>query len=281
MSRNTNGIKHILFATDGSEYSSGAQRLAIELANRCGAELTAMTVVLSMEDLEGVGTHHLRETLEKEAQDRLAAVVAACRSEGVPCATRVAYGEAPEQEIIATAAEIGADLICLGRRGKRGLARFMVGHATAHVAGRAPCDVLVVPRAAEMWRQRVLLATDGSPPSEAAARVAASMAGQCALPVSVVSATKASHSTERKAEARAVVDRTVAALDRAGIASDGAVAEGRADAVVVETATSCGADLIVMGSHGRSGLPRILLGSISERVIGQARCPVLVAHTTG
>jgi nucleotide-binding universal stress UspA family protein len=51
---------------------------------------------------------------------------------------------------------------------------------------------------------------------------------------------------------------------------------GRPDQVIVERAAERGADLIVMGSQGRGGLERLLLGSVSERVIGQAACPVMV-----
>lgn len=274
----SDNLKRILFATDGSEYAAGAQRLAIELAQRCGAELNVMTIVLGTQDLEGVGTHNLRATMEKEAQARLDAVVAIASAAGVASATHLVYGDTPEHVIVDTADELSADLIVLGRRGKRGLARFMVGHATAWVAGHASCKVLVVPRAAEIWNSRILLATDGSTHSAAAAEAATAMARQCGLPVTAVSATTRSHSAERRAEARAAVDTVAAGLNGAGIACDSVVAEGRPDAVVIETAAARHADLIVIGSHGRTGLTRLFLGSISERVMGQAQCPVLVAR---
>jgi nucleotide-binding universal stress UspA family protein len=47
----------------------------------------------------------------------------------------------------------------------------------------------------------------------------------------------------------------------------------------VDTATALGADVIVMGSHGRTGLTRLLMGSNTEKVIGSAKCPVLVVKT--
>lgn len=271
-------MKHILFPTDGSDFSSGAQRVAIELAKRCGARLTVMTIVLSTQDLEGVGTHGLREQMEREAQARLDAVVAAASAAGVVCDTQLVYGEEPHQEIVQTAKELQPDLVVLGRRGKRGLARFMVGHATAHVAGHAPCNVLMVPRVGQVWSQRIVLATDGSPHSAAAAEVARDVAIQCQMPVTVVSATKKSHSAERKDEAQATVEKVTAALKAAGVDCDSLVAEGRPDEVVIETAASHKADLIVVGSHGRTGLSRLFLGSISERIMGQAQCPVLVAR---
>lgn len=271
-------LKHILFATDGSDYSDGAQRVAIDLAKRCNARLTVMTIVLTTQDLEGVGTHGLREQLESEAQARIDAVMRAAQAAGVSSDTLLVYGEDPHQEIINTANALQPSLIVLGRRGKRGLARFMVGHATAHVAGNAPCNVLMVPRTGQAWSQRILLATDGSAHSLAAAQAAQAVAEQCRMPVTVVSATTKSHSPERKAEALASVEEISRTLQAAGIASDTLVNEGRPDEVVIEAAAQRQADLIVVGSHGRTGLSRLLLGSISERIMGQAQCPVLIAR---
>lgn len=273
-------IKRILFATDGSDYSAGAQRVAIDLAKRCGAKMSVMTIVLTSQDLEGVGTHGIQEQLEKEAQARLDAVAEAARAQDVACDLQLAYGDEPHAEIVAMARELGPDLIVLGRRGKRGLARMMVGHATAHVAGNAPCNVLMVPRLGQTWRKRILLATDGSAHSRAAAEAAGAVAKQCGLPLTVVSATTASHSESRKAEAHAAVAAVAATLEQSGVTCDSTVAEGRPDEVVVETAASRGADLIVVGSHGRTGLARLFLGSISERIMGQAQCPVLIARVS-
>ncbi len=275
---NQNNIKQILFATDGSAYSLGAQRTAIELTRRCHGELHIMSIMLTTQDLEGVGTHNMREEREQAVQDRLDRAAAAALAEGVPSTLHLVYGQEPQQAIVNTAAELEADLIVLGRRGTRGLARSMVGHATAYVAGHAPCNVLVVPRAAGLWRQRILLATDGSAHSAAAGEAAVAVARQCGLPVSVVSATTRSHGEARRAEARESVRRKLARLNEAGIACSGEVIEGRPDEVVTEAAAREGADLIVVGSHGRTGLARLILGSISERIMDQAQCPVMVVR---
>jgi len=269
-------MKHILFATDGSEFSSGAQRVAIDLAKRCGADLTAMTIVLSTQDLEGVGTHGLREQLEEEAQAILAGVVAAAEGAGVGCATQLVYGDQPHQEIIDTALELAPDLIVLGRRGKRGLARFMVGHATAQVAGLAPCPVLMVPRAGELWQRRILLASDGSEACAPAEALAIDLARLCQLPLTLISVVSPSHNAERKAIAQTALDRLLARVQAAGLKGEALLAEGRPEEVVVNTAGDRGADLIVVGSRGRAGLKRLLLGSVSERIMGLAQGPVLI-----
>jgi nucleotide-binding universal stress UspA family protein len=136
----------------------------------------------------------------------------------------------------------------------------------------------VVPRAAQLPSQGIVVATDGSRYSDAAATAACNLAGRCGLPVTVVSVTTQSHSEARKDEARQAVDRVMGFLRQEGIAAEGLVLEGRPDQEIVAAAERRGADLVVVGSHGRTGLDRILIGSVSERVIGHAPCAVLVAR---
>jgi nucleotide-binding universal stress UspA family protein len=65
-------------------------------------------------------------------------------------------------------------------------------------------------------------------------------------------------------------------LAQSGIAVETEVRVGAVDEAIVDVVKGCGADLIVMGSRVRSRLERLLVGSVSERVIGRAECPVLV-----
>jgi nucleotide-binding universal stress UspA family protein len=65
------------------------------------------------------------------------------------------------------------------------------------------------------------------------------------------------------------------------LACESAVLVGRPDNEIVARAAATGADLIVMGTHGRSGLAHALLGSIAERVVQHAPCPVLIVPRRG
>lgn len=67
-----------------------------------------------------------------------------------------------------------------------------------------------------------------------------------------------------------------ARVREAGVTCESAVVVGRPDTEIVSRATSTGAQLIVMGTHGRSGLAHALLGSIAERVVQHSPCPVLI-----
>ena len=80
-----------------------------------------------------------------------------------------------------------------------------------------------------------------------------------------------------KAEAGAAIENAAARLKQAGVDAETKVVESHAVwRGVLEAADAVGADLIVMGSHGRSGIEKLLLGSVTQRVLQDAEMPVLV-----
>ena len=80
--------------------------------------------------------------------------------------------------------------------------------------------------------------------------------------------------------ARVALDAAVAKHGNAGVPLRTLVKEGESWRTIVDAAPEVGAGLIVMGTHGRSGLPRALLGSVAEKVVRMAPCPVLTVHAT-
>ncbi len=82
-----------------------------------------------------------------------------------------------------------------------------------------------------------------------------------------------------KAEAEQSLGRFAAKLKKRGLKVEAVVREGYAATAIVDEAASQGADLIVIGTHGLSGLKHLLLGSIAERVVQKADCPVLTVKT--
>ena len=84
-----------------------------------------------------------------------------------------------------------------------------------------------------------------------------------------------------RTEAEASLRRFASDLQGQGIRVDTVVCEGYAATVIVEEASVRHADLIVIGTHGRSGLKHLLLGSIAERVVQKAPCPVLTVKAAG
>jgi nucleotide-binding universal stress UspA family protein len=81
-----------------------------------------------------------------------------------------------------------------------------------------------------------------------------------------------------RAAANAALDGLVSRIHRPGVAVDGALREGPAWSEIIAAAADGNADLIVIGTHGRRGLSRALLGSVAEKVVRGAACPVLTVH---
>lgn len=267
-------FERFLVATDGSEFSAGAVREAFQMAQKCGARVRVISVVAN-EEYESFGEQLLKKEMDT-AQQRLDQVAAQAVEAGVACETQVVQASEIYQEIVHEAERMQADLIIMGRRGRRGLARLMLGDVTFNVIGRARCSVLVVPRAAELTGRHFVVTSDGSRFGDAAAAAAGNLAKFCRTPVTVVSVTQPSHSTERRDEAQRTVNRIVAFLKKEGIETRGEVPHGRPDDMITQVAQRTGADLIIMGSHGRTGLERVLLGSTAERVINQTPTAVLI-----
>jgi nucleotide-binding universal stress UspA family protein len=82
-----------------------------------------------------------------------------------------------------------------------------------------------------------------------------------------------------KAEAEESLERYAEDLRKRGIEVEAVVAEGYAATAVVDEVEKQNADLVVIGTHGLSGLKHLLLGSIAERVVQKAPCPVLTVKT--
>lgn len=270
-------FEKILLATDASGFGAGAVRVAIALAAKSRGKIVAMSMVRTNPEYEALA-HDLVERAEEDTWNYLDTVIAAAKASGVQCEPLLRRGEEPSREIVEAEGEVHPDLVVMGRRGKRGLARMTVGDATVKVIGNGRCSVLVVPQAADMWKTRVLIGTDGSRYGDAAAVAAGAIARLCALPVTVVGALVPSHSESRQEEGRRAVERTVVLLRKDGLDVEGVIEPGEADQVIVTTAQTRGADLIVLGSYGRTGFGRALVGSVCERVIGQATCAILAVR---
>jgi nucleotide-binding universal stress UspA family protein len=90
--------------------------------------------------------------------------------------------------------------------------------------------------------------------------------------------TYASIAEAGRRDAQRRLDAMVARARTDGVRAESLLLQGLPAEQIVRAARSKRADLVVLGTHGRSGLPRLVLGSVAERVIGLARCPVLTVR---
>jgi nucleotide-binding universal stress UspA family protein len=269
-------FEKVLLATDGSDFCVGAERVAIALCQQQGAHLDVVSAIIRNAVTGWMGPQADGE-VEQATNENLARVKALAEEAGLSCATHLVEGDDPYEVIVECSRSTQADVIVMGRRGRRGLARLMLGDATAKVIGYAPCAVLVVPEESDMWHS-ILLATDGSRFSDAAAVTAAELAKPGGLPLCVLSVKVPFHTERRQAEARSIVDRILDYMKDHDVPAVGLVEEGAADETILAVAEERDADLIVLGSFGRTGMGRVLFGTKAERVINYTKGPVLVVR---
>lgn len=268
-------MEKLLVATDGSTYSENAVKEAIFLAKKCSSRLFAVSVVITNLEFE-VMMPQVVEKDEKKALEHLEAVKAQASKEGVDCIITTIHGDDPYQDIVREAAENHVDMIIVGRHGRTGLVRLMMGSVAAKVIGHAPCNVLVVPPAARVEFKNILVSTDGSPYSEAAIREAIGIAKKSGG--SLVAVSTAASETELAA-AKNNVQKVIDAAKREGVSSEAVTKIGKPYEAIVEVSRQKHANLIIVGSHGRIGIERLLMGSVTERVIGYCETAVLVVKT--
>ncbi|MBK8254720.1 MAG: universal stress protein [Polyangiaceae bacterium] len=289
--------KHVLAVTDFSDAADAALRQASGVARMFSAKLSVLHVVPdfvranplfpqgSERDIQG------EVELEKKALDELAVRVKEVTGRpqsDVELAIRIG---AVEVAVVRFAEEADVDLIVVGATGRTGLARLFLGSTAERVVRYSHCSVLVARSSAPT--SRVLGATDLSKGAHIAverAKAEAELRGAKLDLIHVMDFSSLGWSAaggplggfsvsipqEKMDEMRKLASETLSALGGPG--STPHVVDGSPKRAIVSTAESIGADLIVVGTHGRTGLARMALGSVAEGVVQGASCSVLVVR---
>ena len=275
--------KKLLVAVDGSEISLHAFREALRISKE---DVLVLSVAPPYSgDLRVMGTSDLGDLLRQPCEVALDKVTKLAKTEGVQIRPVCVMAE-PYEAIVETAEDEGRDLIVMGVRGASLAQRLLVGSTTARVIGYSSQDVLVVPEKGTVGWDKILVATDGSEYSRKAIEKALDLLQYSRGMLTVVSVLEISphiyavapELTEEKIKLPLKYVEEVKELAASrGILAEGVVQEAEcANEVITNVARKKGIDLIVLGSHGRTGLKRLLMGSVTESVIAHAPCPVLV-----
>ena len=262
----------VLIATDRSVFSEGAIREAIHFAKQCSSSLYIVSVMETNPEFETIGANVFQKE-EEEAIAYLESIKKQVSQEGLSCQSLLLHGNDPYRLIVEAADQKMVDMIIIGRRGRTGLMKVLMGQVAAKVIGHATCKVLVVPKAARIEYKKLLVATDGSEHSMAAASEALEIAKCCGSNIIVVSVANMDIEVEK---AKANVGRIAEMAQNDGIQVETLTPVGRPHDVIVETAGGRAIDLIVLGTCGETGFRKLLMGSTTEKVIGRAACAVLV-----
>jgi len=202
----------------------------------------------------------------------------------------------PADQILRTAEETGCDLLVMATQERIGLSRLLMGSVAEAVMRRAPCACLGIRSASrtkgkperKMGALRSILhPTDFSAHSEAALRVARSLARAHEARLVLVHVVPPEVMPAAVSEAlvdlaigreglREAQDRVEGGDEDLKSPVESQLRRGDPAAEILDVAAGLQSDLVVMGSHGRTGLSRILIGSVAESVLRGAACPVLM-----
>ena len=275
-------LEKLLVCTDESPDSQGAVTAALDLAKAAGCQVFLLQVLsfIPLYELQApdllpppMVNLELQAAQEAAVRSHLESWQEKAAGMGVRLETRLRTSVSAYEGILEEAEAVQPDWIIMGRHGLTGLPRLLLGSVTARVIGHSAVSVLVVPRGAALEFKRVLIAADDSPFSAAAWQEALSITQRMGSHLTAIAV--AASGGEVKT-ANQVVQRMEAEARLRGVPLETAVPYGRPFEAILQVAQAKKVNLIVLGSHGRTGLRRLLLGSTAERVIGQAPCPVLV-----
>jgi nucleotide-binding universal stress UspA family protein len=293
----------VLIAIDSSPAS---QRVLEEVAARPWPSNTAFCIVSAVEVDRFSELPALVADAKRECEQLVKAGAAKLLYARQTATTQVLMGS-PRRAVSAYAQDWGADLIVAGSHGHSAVGRFFLGSAAQGILRRACCSVEIVRypaggRAPSSHPMKVLLATDGSEYSVAAERAIASRPWPVGtvfkilsveelvpMPIPVeVSSLAAIYPaslleevlTTARARAVAATEGARKMLTQAGLTvlAQNSNPSGDPRSFILDTAKAWQADLIVLGSHGRHGLDRFLMGSVAESVAVHAPCSVVVVR---
>jgi nucleotide-binding universal stress UspA family protein len=200
-------------------------------------------------------------------------------------------GAAAGEVITSYAEEEAVDLIVMGTHGRRGLRRLALGSVAEEVVREAPCAVMTVREETRPKPQaidRMLVPVDFSDVTTTLAERATALAAAYDAAVDLVHVVEPMPSVTTMGEGWVgpelipqLVDQAGKELERLAEAVGAEVpvathvSQGPPASAILDTAADRESDLIAMASHGRTGLERVMLGSVTARVVRRAECPVV------
>ena len=296
-------FKRIMVPLDGSELAERALTPALSMAKHTGAELLllnapmiapALTAVVHTYDLP---TFDLSmKKMHAEGEEYLTHKRDTLRHNGVVIRKQVVEGD-PATVIVETAAEERVDLIIMSTHGYAGLERWVMGSVTERVLQQAPCPVLVVRSRQPITK--VVITLDGSELAEQALAPGLATAACFDAPVTLLRVKEQNNQPNpqfvRQLEhveaglGQHMLDDFYANadnyLERKRIEGqdtyrhlESVTMQGAPANLIVDYVENNGVDLVVMATHGRTGIGRWVYGSVAQKVLRSVPCAMLVVR---
>ncbi|HEX9485430.1 MAG TPA: universal stress protein [Gemmatimonadales bacterium] len=277
-------LQPIVVGVDASPEAAGAAAFALRMPQRAGTSCHLVHAARDAWASIGVeeGVDQLWHALIDQARKNITAVLAGVVPRGLVDEMTVRLGRAP-LVLKQAVSELGAELVVLGSKHHSASGRWLGGSTSLNVARTTDVPVLVVAGSPTAIR-RVLVAVDGSaasrPTLEAADRYAALFGAELRVlsviePLPVIPEAAAPDATEYYRMSEELLQRAVWPLIRTS-GAEKVVRYGMTVETILREATEWQADLLVAGSHGRGWIERMLVGSVTERLLNHLPTSLLV-----
>jgi len=298
-------LRHLLVPLDGSPMAESVLSATADLVRRLSAHVTLLHIIERGAPKTVHGERHL--TQPAEAESYLRGVAEWFVSEGVRADFLVHRDGADVAKSIADgAAEIGADLVVLCTHGWSGLRGFLFGRVAQQVLRWGTIPVLLIQPSAEGWKapfscRRLVVPLDGSGMAETALPAASAVAhafeaevllvwvvptvatvsGERGAAMKLMPSAAAALLDAEAAQAATYLERVGARLREEGVKISVEVGRGEPIRVLLDTVAKQEIDLIVIATHGRSGISAVWAGSVTSRILRYSTRPILLIRIPG
>jgi len=299
-------LKNILFPTDFSRCADQALTHAVYLAEKYQAALHLLHVVTLFKDQPGVLSDELVETeemvrkLEEKAEIELNTVANTHGNDEMEIIVKQKRAISVAPAILEYSSKNRIDLIVMGTHGRRGIEHLLLGSAAEEVVRLADCPVFTIRESKEIKPiklfERILVPIDFSDHSKKALAYAKEIADSYDANLQLLHVIEdtihPAYSLSGKSsifdlvpgieeDSRRKMEEMVLEAGMAKEKTEQIVIGGQAANDIIEFAKDNTSDLVVIATHGLSGIEHLLLGSVTEKVVRMAPCPVFTVKSFG
>jgi len=283
--------KKLLVPLDGSPLAEKALPYATYIAKKHGSEIFLLSIgsAPGSERITALSRAYLELKAEK------------LKVEGIKTTTEIVYGGGVADRIVEYAEKNDVDMIAICTHGYSGFKRLMLGSVAEKVIGSTNCPVLMIrpgSREEVIGLGRILLPLDGSFFSEAAVPYAAEMALGTGATITLLAVTEVPNvpsdrspdikpsweeyrealTQEAKQQAEVYLNRVKAEIEKKKVKVVCQVVVGDISGGICDVADCQNVDMVVMATHGRTGVSRLVFGSVARRIADESCQPVLLVR---
>ena len=289
--------KCVLVATDFSEYSKVALDICLGVSKCMKTKLYVLHTIEKFPHdykhlLSSARHTNMKQKLEEEAMEKIKEMIPGELLEKEDIVPVVRFGK-PFIEIIQIAKEKKVDLLAVGTHGRAGVDRVILGSVAERIVRKAGCSVMVIRGKKYVGFKRIIVPIDFSDCSKRALEYAAATARAHSSKLTILHVFEESfvkpyvNAANSEEEANEIIkeiervndskyDEFLKTIGLEGVDYEKLLIKGIPETEIVEIAMEQQANLIVMGTHGRSGIKHLLIGSTAEEVVRTVHCDIII-----